>query len=60
MSIRHTAEDAGWSVRETAWSEPLQRVVQTKLAWPVADAVRDSGTTVKAGLATAADGALSG
>jgi hypothetical protein len=38
--------------------EPLQRVVQTKLAWPVADAWRDGGTTVKTGLATAAVAAV--
>ena len=38
--------------------EPLQRVVQTKLAWPVADAWRDGGTNVKTGLATAAVAAV--
>ena len=38
--------------------EPLQRLIQTKLAWPVADAWRDGGTTVKAGLATAAVAAV--
>ena len=86
MSIKDTAEDAGWSlrwtIREAAWNaeerllwrgsdaarsageraltgmEPLQRVVQTKLAWPVADAWRDGGTTVKTGLATAAVAAV--
>lgn len=34
--------------------EPLQRLVQTRLSWPLADAWRDGGGAVRAGLATAA------
>ena len=96
MTIWDTAEDAGWKIREAAWSfedrylwrgeravarggdaartaleparaageralngmEPLQRLVQTKLAWPVADAARDGSTVVRTGLATAAVAAV--
>lgn len=86
MGIRHTAEDARWSVRwgirEAAWDveervlwrgtdaardageralagcEPLQRLIQTKLAWPVADAWRDGGTVMRTSMATAAIAAV--
>jgi hypothetical protein len=34
--------------------EPLQRLIQTKLAWPLTDALRERGTAARAGVATAA------
>ena len=33
---------------------PLQRLIETKLAWPLADALRERGTAARAGIATAA------
>ncbi len=33
---------------------PLQRLIETKLAWPLADAIRERGTAARAGIATAA------
>jgi hypothetical protein len=33
---------------------PLQRLIETKLAWPLADALRGRGTTARAGIAAAA------
>jgi hypothetical protein len=33
---------------------PLQRVIETKVTWPIADALRQSGTATRAGIATAA------
>jgi hypothetical protein len=33
---------------------PLQRLIETKLAWPLADALRDRGTAARAGIAAAA------
>ncbi len=44
--------------RALAGSEPLQRVIQTKLAWPVADAWRDGGTVMRTSIATAAIAAV--
>jgi hypothetical protein len=96
MSIRTSAETAGWSIREAAWDleervlwrgsdaardvlergrpaaerardlaeeaadraqeavEPLQRLVQTKLTWPLGDALRERSMAARAGLAGAA------
>ena len=45
-------------VVQTKLAWPVERAVQTKLAWPVADAWRDGGATVKTGLATAAVAAV--
>jgi hypothetical protein len=33
---------------------PLQRLIQTKVTWPLTDRLRDSGTAARAGIATAA------
>jgi hypothetical protein len=41
----------GRAQRSTA---PLQRLIETKLAWPLADAIRERGTAARAGIATAA------
>jgi hypothetical protein len=46
------------SERAAAGAEPLQRLIQTKLTWPVADAWRDGGTAMRTGLATAAVAAV--
>lgn len=78
MSLRVSADQAGWSIREAAWSleervlwrgsdaaraaldragratEPLQRLIQTKLAWPLSDAYRARGRKTRAGLAASA------
>ena len=40
--------------RALSGSEPLQRLIQTKLAWPLADAWRDGGTAMRTSIATAA------
>lgn len=52
--------DAAREVGERALvgSEPLQRLIQTKLAWPVADAWRDGGTVMRTSIATAAIAAV--
>jgi hypothetical protein len=34
--------------------EPLQRLIQTKVTWPLGDAMRERGTAARAGIATAA------
>jgi hypothetical protein len=34
--------------------EPLQRLIQTKVTWPLGDAVRERGMAARAGIATAA------
>ena len=44
--------------RALSGSEPLQRLIQTKLAWPVADAWRDGGTVMRTSIATAAIAAV--
>src|SRR4051794_7002695 len=73
-----SADEAGWSIREAAWSfeervlwrgsdagraaldragratEPLQRLIQTRLAWPLADAYRARGCKTRAALAGSA------
>jgi hypothetical protein len=78
MSIRVSADQAGWTIREAAWGfeervlwrgsdatrvvleragrpvEPLQRLIQTKLTWPVSDAFRARGAKTRAGLAASA------
>jgi hypothetical protein len=78
MSLRVSADQAGWSIREAAWgleervlwrgsdaaraaldragraTEPLQRLIQTKLAWPLSDAYRARGRKTRAGLAASA------
>jgi hypothetical protein len=33
--------------------QPLQRILETKVAWPVTDALRDAGTATRAAIATA-------
>ncbi len=38
--------------------EPLHRLIETKLAWPAADAWRQGGTAMRTGLATAAVAAV--
>jgi hypothetical protein len=50
--VRTAAEDAGRST--VAAMAPLQRLAQTKLAWPVADAYRRRGVAARAAIATAA------
>ena len=88
MKFRVSAQDAGWTIRETAWGLeervlwrgsdatrgalgragramlPLQRLIQTRLTWPVADALRQrSGRTraaIAAGAATVAMAAAVG
>src|SRR5919201_2046502 len=78
MNLRVSADQAGWSIREAAWSfeervlwrgsdaahaameragratSPLQRLIQTKLTWPLADAYRARGRKTRAALAGAA------
>ena len=78
MNLRVSADQAGWSIREAAWSfeerllwrgsdaaraatdrarrgtEPLQRLIQTKLAWPLSDAYRTRGRKTRAALAASA------
>ena len=73
-----TADQAGWSIREAAWSfeervlwrgtdvarsgldrvvratEPLQRLIQTRLSWPLADAYRTRGRKARAAIAGSA------
>src|SRR4051795_12831542 len=73
-----SADHAGWSIREAAWSleervlwrgsdaaqaaldragratEPLQRLIQTRLAWPLSDAYRARGRKTRAALAASA------
>jgi hypothetical protein len=70
-----SADEAGWSIREAAWSfeervlwrgsdagragldraaratEPLQRLIQTRLTWPLGDAYRARGRKTRAALA---------
>jgi hypothetical protein len=81
VNIRVTAEDAGWTVREAAWDfeekviwragdalAPLQRLIQTRLTWPLGDALRQgsvrtrrlvAASTAAVAIAAAAGGALS-
>jgi hypothetical protein len=78
VSLRVSADHAGWSIREAAWSleerflwrgsdaaqaaldragratEPLQRLIQTRLAWPLSDAYRARGRKTRAALAASA------
>jgi hypothetical protein len=78
MSLRVSADQAGWSVREAAWgfeervlwrgsdaaraavdragraTYPLQRLIQTKLTWPLSDAYRARGRKTRAALAASA------
>jgi hypothetical protein len=78
VNLRVTAEDAGWTVREAAWSfeervlwrggdaaraalerasraiRPLQRLVQTRLTWPLSDELRTRSARTRAVLATSA------
>jgi hypothetical protein len=78
MNLRVSADQAGWSIREAAWSfeerllwrgsdsaraavdrarratEPLQRLIQTRLAWPLSDAYRARGRKTRAALAASA------
>jgi hypothetical protein len=49
---RDLAEEAADRAQEAV--APLQRLIQTKLTWPLADAVRERGTAARAGIATAA------
>jgi hypothetical protein len=62
MNFRASAEDAGWSIREAAW--PLQRLIETRLTWPLGDALRKRGNgtraAVAAGVATLALAAAAG
>jgi hypothetical protein len=77
MNLRVSAEDAGWSIREAAWgfeekvlwrsSDRLQRLIQTRLTWPLSDALRQrsartrrviAASAAAAAVAAAAGGAL--
>jgi hypothetical protein len=78
MSLRLSAEEAGWSIRERAWdleervlwrgSDRLQRLIQTRLTWPLSDALHERSARTRgliaaavaaAAIAGAAGGALS-
>ena len=74
--LRVAGEEAGWSAREVAWSleervlwpgsdaarralaralqalEPLGRLIQTKLVWPLSDRLDDYGTAGRTAMAT--------
>lgn len=76
MSIKLSADDARWEIREAAWSfeervlwrasdasrsalrralrvvAPMQRLIQTKLVWPLADRLDDYGTGTRTAVAT--------
>ena len=78
MNLRVSADHAGWSIREAAWSfeervlwrgsdaaraaleragrpaRPLQRLIQTKITWPLSDAYRARGRKTRAALAATA------
>ena len=73
MNIRVSAEDAGWTIREAIWGveervhwrrSELQRLIQTRLTWPVADALgarsRRTRAAIAAGAATLAIAAAAG
>ena len=45
------SDAAGRALEATA---PLQRLIQTKLTWPLADAIKERGTATRAGIATTA------
>jgi hypothetical protein len=72
VGFRITAERAQWSVRERAWDVedrlaeavefawPLQRLVETRVAWPVADAWRKGGNVTRTAMATGAVVAVAG
>jgi hypothetical protein len=72
VGFRITAERARWSVRERAWdvedrlSEavefawPMQRLVETRVVWPVADAWRKGGSVTRTAMATGAVVAVAG
>jgi hypothetical protein len=72
VGFRIKAERARWSVRERAWdvedrlSEavefawPLQRLVETRVVWPVADAWRKGGGVTRTAMATGAVAAVAG
>ena len=76
MSIKLSAEDARWGIREAAWTveervlwrasdtsraalqralravSPLQRLIQTKLVWPLTDRLDDYGVVARTAIAT--------
>ena len=52
MNFRASAEDAGWSIRDAAW--PLQRLIETRLAWPLGDALRERSGRSRAAMAAGA------
>ncbi len=76
MSIKLSAEDARWGIREAAWTveervlwrasdasraalrralravAPLQRLIQTKLVWPLTDRLDDYGAAGRTAFAT--------
>jgi hypothetical protein len=78
MNLRVSADQAGWSIREAAWSfeervlwrgtdaaraaaeraeratAPLQRLIQTKLTWPLSDAYRARGRKTRVALVASA------
>ena len=78
MTIRVSADQAGWTIREAAWGleervlwrgsdatrealerasraiSPLQRLVQTKLTWPVGDAFRSRGRATRRAIVASA------
>jgi hypothetical protein len=78
MNLRVSAEDAGWSIREAAWSfeervlwrgsdasrealeragrilAPLQKLIQTRLTWPLSDALRARRPRTRAAVAASA------
>src|SRR5215213_2568002 len=75
MSLRVSAQHAGWSIREKAWGfeervlwrgsdatqealqrarraiSPLQKLIQTRLTWPLSDAYRLRGRKTRAAIA---------
>jgi hypothetical protein len=78
MNIRFCAEDAGWTIREAAWSleervlwrggdasrealervgtamAPLQRLIQTRLIWPLSDFLQERSARTRAALTASA------
>jgi hypothetical protein len=69
MKIRVSAEDAGWTIRETAWGleervlwrgsdatrgalSRAGRMIQTRLTWPIADALGGRTRRTRAAIAT--------
>jgi hypothetical protein len=63
MNIRVSAEDAGWTIREAAWgleekvlwrgTDRLRRLIQTRITWPLSDALRERSARTRALVAAA-------